>query len=200
MPGYGFSGKPTATGWDPARIARAWIVLMKRLGYTSTWRRAATGVRSSPSRWAYRRRRDCSAFTPTCLASFRPTSPRLLRPAPRRRPALSADEKHAYEQLNSSTRTASATHEMAARPQTLYGLADSPVGLAAWLLDHDAGSLRADRTRLRRASRRPDTGRHPRQHHADLVDEYRGFLRPGSTGRTSSLLFRCQRRPRFRSP
>jgi hypothetical protein len=66
LPGHGFSAKPTATGWDPARIARAWVVLMKRLGTPGSWRRAATGVRPSRRRWVYRPRRSCSAFTPTC--------------------------------------------------------------------------------------------------------------------------------------
>ena len=75
MPGYGFSGKPTTTGWDPPRIARAWIVLMKRLGYTRRLSpRAAIGVRPCRTKWPNWRRRNCSAFTSTCPVSFRPTS------------------------------------------------------------------------------------------------------------------------------
>ncbi len=65
MPGYGFSGRPATTGWDPAHIARAWTVLMKRRDTRNSGRTAAIGVRSSPSSWARRRHRNCSAFTPT---------------------------------------------------------------------------------------------------------------------------------------
>ena len=92
MPGYGFSGKPTTTGWDPVRIARAWAVLMKRLGYSGTSRKAAIGVRLSPSRWACRRRRNCSASTSTCAAAVpAEICPALASHSPP--PGLSADEK-----------------------------------------------------------------------------------------------------------
>jgi hypothetical protein len=84
LPGYGFSGKPTTTGWDPTRTARAWVVLMKRLGYTGSWRREAIGVRPSRRRWVYRRRRSCSAFTPTCPAPLQPLSTRRSSAATRR--------------------------------------------------------------------------------------------------------------------
>jgi hypothetical protein len=83
IPGYGYSGKPTATGWDVPHIARAWVVLMKRLGTRNSWRKAATGVRLSRNKWACRRLRSCSAFTPTCPASFQPTL--TGRPFPARR-------------------------------------------------------------------------------------------------------------------
>ena len=68
MPGYGFSGKPTTTGWDPAHIARAWTVLMSASATRSSSRKAAIGARLSPTSWRPRRLRDCSAFTPTCQA------------------------------------------------------------------------------------------------------------------------------------
>ena len=72
--------------------------------------------------------------------------------------------------------------QMGLRPQTLYGIADSPVGLAAYFLDHDARSYDADLTRLRRKIRRPHARRYPRQHHDHLVDEH-GDFRPASIGR-----------------
>ena len=137
MPGYGFSGKPTSTGWGPERMGRAWAELMKRLGYTATSPRAATGVRSSSTRWACRHPRDCSPSTPTCLPPFRPTSTRLPWPATRRHP-VSQPRNNARTSSWSERSSKSTTRSMmAARPQTLYGIADSPVGLAAWLLDHN---------------------------------------------------------------
>ena len=75
MPGYGFSGKPTSTGWDPDRIARAWAVLMNRLGYTRYVAQGGDwGAIITEHDGRYRRRRDCSASTPTCLAPFHPRS------------------------------------------------------------------------------------------------------------------------------
>src|SRR3954454_18627608 len=88
--------------------------------------RAATGVRSSSTRWACTHPRDCSPSTRTCLPPFRPP------PA-----GLSAEERRAYEQLIRTYTQVEYARMMAARPQTLYGIADSPVGLAAWLLDHN---------------------------------------------------------------
>ena len=141
LPGFGFSGKPTSTGWDPQRIARAWVVLMKRLGYT---RFAAQGG-------------DWGAMVADVMATQAP--PELLgihvnwpfavppdidkalqagSPPPS---GLTADEKHAYDQLAFFYKhDVSYAQEMASRPQTLYAIADSPVGLAAWLLDHDTRS------------------------------------------------------------
>ena len=84
LPGHGFSAKPTATGWDPGRIAGAWAVLMKRLGYTRLSRTAATGARPSRRPWASSRPRSCSASTPTCPAPHRPRSSRDLSRASRR--------------------------------------------------------------------------------------------------------------------
>ena len=142
MPGYGFSGKPTTPGWDPAHIARAWVVLMKRLGYTKFVAQGGDwGAVIVESDGLCRRRRNCSASTPTCLASFQTTLTRLLfrgAPAPS---GLSPDEKVAYERLQFVYQKGIAYgYQMGLRPQTLYGIADSPVGLAAYFLDHDARS------------------------------------------------------------
>jgi len=140
MPGYGFSGKPTSPGWDPAHMARAWVTLMKRLGYN---RFAAQGG-------------DWGGFVTNVMAEQAP--PELIgihvnfsgaapsdvakalqsgAPAPA---GLSPEEKRAYEQMAFLYRHVPTQLMMAAHPQTLYGLADSPVALAAWMIDHDVAS------------------------------------------------------------
>jgi pimeloyl-ACP methyl ester carboxylesterase len=141
MPGYGFSGKPTATGWDPIRIARAWIVLMKRLGYT---RFAAQG-----GDWGDAVSEQMALLAPpellgihTNMAATVPADvARALKygdPAPT---GLSADERRAFKQLDFFYKHGLGyAVEMGNRPQSLYAIADSPIGLAAWILDHDARS------------------------------------------------------------
>jgi pimeloyl-ACP methyl ester carboxylesterase len=141
LPGYGFSGKPTATGWDPARIARAWVVLMKRLGYT---RYVAQG-----SDWGNAVTEQMALLAPPELIGIHTNMPATLPediakalqfgdPAPS---GLSADEKHAFDQLDFFYKHGLGyAQEMMNRPQTLYGIEDSPAGLAAWILDHDAAS------------------------------------------------------------
>jgi pimeloyl-ACP methyl ester carboxylesterase len=140
MPGYGFSGKPTSTGWGVERMARAWDVLMKRLGYT---RYVAQG-----GDWGAFVVDQMGLQAPAGLLAIHTNMPatvpedvdRALQagsPAPS---GLSADEQRAYEQLVRTFKQVDYARIMASRPQTLYGIADSPVGLAAWLLDHnDAG-------------------------------------------------------------
>jgi pimeloyl-ACP methyl ester carboxylesterase len=141
IPGYGFSGKPTTTGWDPAHIARAWVVLMKRLGYTKfvaqggDWGAIITelmGVQAPPELLGIH----------TNMANVIPLDIDKLAysgaPAPS---GLSADEKVAYERLQFVYQKGIGYgFQMGLRPQTLYGIADSPVGLAAYFLDHDARS------------------------------------------------------------
>ena len=141
MPGYGFSGKPTGPGWDPVHIARAWIALMKRLGYT---RYVAQG-----GDWGAQITDVMGAEAPPELLGIHSNMPGTLppdiskavaagEPAPS---GLSADESRAYEQLSFLyTKGIGYATEMSLRPQTLYGLADSPIALAAWMLDHDAKS------------------------------------------------------------
>jgi len=138
--GYGFSGKPTRPGWDPARMARAWAALMKRLGYS---RFTAQGG-------------DWGAFVTNAMAQQAP--PELIGihvnfpgtmpsdvskalqsggPAPA---GLSTEERRAYDQLAFAFQHLPTQFMMIAHPQTLYGLADSPVALAAWMIDHDVAS------------------------------------------------------------
>jgi pimeloyl-ACP methyl ester carboxylesterase len=140
MPGYGFSAKPTTTEWGPDRIARAWIVLMKRLGYTRFV--AQGGDWGSPvSHWmAKQGAPELLAIHVNLPGTIPPDIAKALQcgdPAPA---GLSGDEKRAYEQLQLAFgRRRAYAQFMGTRPQTLYGIADSPVGLAAWLIDHGDG-------------------------------------------------------------
>jgi pimeloyl-ACP methyl ester carboxylesterase len=141
MPGYGFSGKPTGPGWDPVHIARAWFALMKRLGYT---RYVAQG-----GDWGAQITDVMGAEAPQELLGIHSNMPGTLPPEISKAVAagepapsgLSADESRAYEQLSFLyMKGIGYATEMSLRPQTLYGLADSPIALAAWMLDHDAKS------------------------------------------------------------
>jgi pimeloyl-ACP methyl ester carboxylesterase len=141
MPGYGFSGKPTTTGWDAERIARAWDVLMKRLGYTS--------YTAQGGDWGAVVVELMGAQAPKGLLGIHTNMPNVVPPAIDAAafkgapvPAgLSADEKHAYEMLAAFYKNVYYAFFMGTRPQTLTALADSPVGLATFMIDHDARSL-----------------------------------------------------------
>jgi pimeloyl-ACP methyl ester carboxylesterase len=141
LPGYGFSDKPSAPGWDPVRIARAWITLMQRLGYHrfvaqgGDWGAQITDIigRESPP--------ELLGIHTNMPGTVQPNLSQALaggEPAPA---GLSDEERRAYEQLLFVyTKGIGYADEMSLRPQTLYGLADSPIALAAWMLDHDAKS------------------------------------------------------------
>ena len=141
LPGHGFSGKPRETGWDPIRIARAWAELMNRLGYD---RYVAQG-----GDWGNAVTEQLALLKPPGLLGIHTNMPATLSPEISKgvqagQPApdgLSADEKNAYEILVHFFATGTGyAGEMGNRPQTLYGIVDSPVGLAAWMLDHDEAS------------------------------------------------------------
>jgi pimeloyl-ACP methyl ester carboxylesterase len=141
IPGYGYSARPTITGWDPPHIARAWVALMKRLGYT---RFVAQG-----GDWGALITDAMGALAPPELIGIHTNlpftvPPEIAKAAQAGQPApsgLSADERRAYDQIVFFYRHGVAyAIQMGNRPQTLYAIADSPVGLAAWFLDHDARS------------------------------------------------------------
>jgi pimeloyl-ACP methyl ester carboxylesterase len=143
IPGYGFSGKPATTGWDPDHVARVFVELMKRLGYTrfvaqgGDWGAVIVdlmGVQAPPELLGIHVNMP-GILPPEIAQRFAPVN---VAPAP---PGLSDDEQRCYEDLGDVyTKGIGYAIQMLLRPQTLYGIADSPAGLAAWMLDHDARS------------------------------------------------------------
>jgi pimeloyl-ACP methyl ester carboxylesterase len=138
IPGFGFSGKPMTTGWDPARMARAWVVLMKRLGYTrfvaqgGDWGAMITDVMATQAP------PESLGIHLNWVFAVPPDIDKALQTGSTLPSGLSADERRACEQLEFFyQKGVGYALEMANRPQTLYGIADSPIGLAAFLLDHD---------------------------------------------------------------
>ena len=148
MPGYGFSGKPASTGWGPERMARAWAESMKRLGYT---RYVAQG-----GDWGAFVVDQMGLQSPAGLLAIHTNMPATVpadvdkalgigAPAP---VGLSAEEKSAYEQLVRTFKQVDYARLMGSRPQTLYGIADSPIRAAAWLLDHNVTPMASPLPRL----------------------------------------------------
>jgi pimeloyl-ACP methyl ester carboxylesterase len=141
LPGYGFSGKPAATGWDPDRTARAWVVLMKRLGYTKFVAQGGDWGNSITELMALQMHPELLGIHTNMPATIPADVAKALKFGDPQPAGFSTDEKRAWDQLTYfyGHGLGYAT-EMANRPQTLYAIADSPVGLAAWILDHDEAS------------------------------------------------------------
>ena len=141
LPGYGFSGKPTTTGWDPPRIARAWTTLMKRLGYTQFVAQGGDWGAMVADVMATQAPQELLGIHLNWVFAVPPDIDKAIQTGSPLPSDLSADEQRACEQLAFFYKTGVGyALEMANRPQTLYGLADSPIGLAAFMLDHDARS------------------------------------------------------------
>jgi pimeloyl-ACP methyl ester carboxylesterase len=144
IPGYGFSGKPQQPGWGPDHIATAWVELMRRLGYTQfvaqggDWGAVVTDLMASQApRGLLGMHTNMPGVIPPELAQALPV-PGQLAPGGPPPAGLTADEKRAFEQISTFyTGGAGYAVEMGTQPQTLYGVADSPVGLAAWMINHD---------------------------------------------------------------
>jgi pimeloyl-ACP methyl ester carboxylesterase len=137
MPGYGFSGKPTSTGWGPERMGRAWAELMQRLGYTSYVAQGGDWGAFVVDQMGLQAPEGLLAIHTNMPATVPADVDRALQAGEPPPAYLSAEERRAYEQLERTFKQVDYARYMAARPQTLYGIADSPVGLAAWLLDHN---------------------------------------------------------------
>jgi pimeloyl-ACP methyl ester carboxylesterase len=141
LPGHGFSGKPAAPGWDPVRIARAWTTLMKRLGYTRFVAQGGDWGDAISEQMALQAPPELLGIHTNMAATVPPEIARALKygePAP---VGLSPEESHAFEALDDFFKHGVGyANEMANRPQTLYAIADSPIGLAGWILDHDIRS------------------------------------------------------------
>jgi pimeloyl-ACP methyl ester carboxylesterase len=141
LPGHGFSGQPTTTGWDPIRIARAWTVLMKRLGYKQFVAQGGDWGNAVTEQMALQQPAGLIGIHTNMPATVPADIAKALQFGEPPPAGLSADERRAWDQLDFFYKHGVGyAQEMANRPQTLYAIEDSPVGLAAWMLDHDASS------------------------------------------------------------
>ena len=143
LPGYGFSGKPTAPGWNPVSIAKAWATLMQRLGYTKYVAQGGDWGNAISEVMALQQPSGLLGIHTNMAATVPPDVSKALAVGGPPPAGLSPDEKHAWDQLDDFYKNGLGyALEMNNRPQTLYGIADSPVGLAAWMIDHDIRSYR----------------------------------------------------------
>lgn len=143
LPGYGFSGKPTAPGWNPVSIAKAWATLMQRLGYTQYVAQGGDWGNAVSEIMALQQPPGLLGIHTNMAATVPPDVSKALAVGGPPAAGLSSDEKHAWDQLDDFYKNGLGyAIEMNNRPQTLYAIADSPVGLAAWMIDHDVRSYR----------------------------------------------------------
>ncbi len=141
LPGYGFSGKPTAPGWNPFSIAKAWATLMQRLGHTKYVAQGGDWGNAVSEVMALQQPPGLLGIHTNMAATVPPDVSKALAAGGPSPAGLSPEEKHAYDQLDDFYKNGLGyAVEMNNRPQTLYALVDSPVGLAAWMLDHDIRS------------------------------------------------------------
>jgi pimeloyl-ACP methyl ester carboxylesterase len=141
LPGYGFSGKPKETGWDPQHIARAWIELMRRLGYKKFIAQGGDWGNAVTEQMALQQPPELIGIHTNMAATIPADIMKLLSSGAPKPEGLSGEESRAYDQLTYfNAHGLGYALEMQNRPQTLYALADSPIGLAAWMFDHDIRS------------------------------------------------------------
>jgi pimeloyl-ACP methyl ester carboxylesterase len=140
MAGYGFSGKPSKPGWDPARMARAWVELMKRLGYSRFVAQGGDWGGFVTNAMAEQAPPELIGIHVNFSGAAPPEVSKALQSGGPPPAGLSAEEQRAYDQMAFLYRHVPTQIMMAAHPQTLYGLADSPLALAAWMIDHDVTS------------------------------------------------------------
>ena len=143
IPGHGFSGKPTELGWNPLRIAKTWIELMKRLGYKKYVAQGGDWGNAISETMALIAPPELLGIHTNMAATVPADISKALASGGPMPAGLSADEQNAYKQLDFFYKKGLGyANEMGLRPQTLYGIADSPIGLAAWMLDHDDRSYK----------------------------------------------------------
>jgi pimeloyl-ACP methyl ester carboxylesterase len=141
LPGYGFSGKPTAPGWNPVRIAKAWTTLMRNLGYTKFVAQGGDWGNAVSEVMALQAPPELQGISTNMAATVPPEIDAAIFGGKPKPADLTADESRAWDQLSFFYKNGLGyANEMALRAQTLYGIADSPIGLAAWILDHDDAS------------------------------------------------------------
>jgi len=141
LPGYGFSGKPTKPGWNPVSIAKAWATLMQRLGYPNYVAQGGDWGNAISEVMALLQPPGLLGIHTNMAATVPADVSKALAMGGPPPAGLSPEEKHAWDQLDDFYKNGLGyALEMNNRPQTLYGIVDSPVGLASWMIDHDIRS------------------------------------------------------------